>query len=81
MADASSSNNAEYNASLIATAASLGGVFGIWGDYEQAMVRAIGRKKQHTTWTVEDVVQSMIQAVISQQTGIDVAFVCQRCEP
>ena len=45
----------------------------------EAMVRAIGRKKQHTTWTVKDVVQSMIQAVISQQTDINIAYVCQLC--
>ena len=50
-------------------------------DYEQAMVRAIGRNNRHATWTVKDVVQSMIQAVMSQETRINIAFVCKQCDP
>ena len=80
MADASSSNSASYTDYLIVAAASLGGAFGIWGDYEQAMVRAIGRKRRNATWTVEDVVQSMIQAVIGKEAQVNVAHVCQLCE-
>ena len=54
-------------------AASFGGIFGIWGAYEEAMVRTKGRKKRQSAWTVEDVLQSIILAAISERTGVRVS--------
>ena len=52
------------------------GNLGICGAYEEALVRAHGKKKQRSTWTVADVLESMVQAVIATHNeSLDVSLI------
>ena len=70
IADKSSDLEAEHYCVFIQ------GNLGICGAYEEALVRARGRKKQRSTWTVADVLESMVQAVIATHNEtLDVSLI------